>query len=231
MNRIVDARDPLAPTLASRLWFGFCSNIAATVSVLGFSYRYEGVRNIPKSGPLLVLANHQSFLDPPMVALPFQRHLIFLARKTLFRNRFLGWLYRSLHAVPLDQEGVGKEGIRTVSEQLALGQAVLVFPEGARTPDGAMHPLKPGVHLLIRKSRAPILPVGIAGAYDAWPVHQKFPNFAPLFLPARKGTCAVSIGEPFESGPLADMPREQATQILFDRIAEVQQRAEKLRRR
>ncbi|MBX9679458.1 MAG: 1-acyl-sn-glycerol-3-phosphate acyltransferase [Gemmataceae bacterium] len=231
MNQEVAPHDPFAPTAAARLWFGACAQVAAAVSVLGFSYRYEGIRNVPKSGPLLVLANHQSFLDPPMVALAFRRHLVFLARKTLFRNMFLGWLFRSLHGVPIDQQGVGKEGIRTVSEQLKMGKAVLVFPEGARSPNGLMQPLKPGIHLLIRKTRAPILPIGVAGPYDAFPVHQAIPSFAPLFLPARKGTCAVSIGKPFESDSLADMSRDDALQIISDRISEMQQRAEKIRRR
>lgn len=225
------SQDGINTSAASRLWYAGWSNLAAIVTTLGFSFRHEGMNNVPKTGPLLVLANHQSFLDPPLVGIALRRRVIFLARKTLFRNPFFGWFIRSLNSVPIDQEGVGKEGIRTVAEQLNLGKAVIVFPEGARTPDGVMHPFKPGVHLLIRKTRAPILPVGVAGAFDAWPLHQAAPTWAPMFLPARKGTVAVSIGKPFDSNELADMPREEALKVLFDRIAQVQQRAEKLRRK
>src|SRR5206468_936389 len=95
--------------------------------------------------------------------------------------------------------GVGKEGIRTILEQLQAGRAVLVFPEGSRTPDGKIHPLRPGIQLLIKRTQAPIVPIGIAGAYDALPIGRSYPHFAPLFLPAEKATIAVAIGRPLDS--------------------------------
>lgn len=231
MNEPESGRDGLAPSMASQLWYRTCYLAASAGSVLGLSYRHEGVANVPSSGPVLVLANHQSFLDPPLVGLAVRRPLIYLARKTLFRNAVFRWLIRSLNAVPIDQDGVGKEGMRTISDQLRMGKAVLVFPEGTRTPDGKMHALKPGIHLLMRRSRVQILPVGIAGAFQAWPVSRRLPRLAPLFLPAGDATCAVSIGKPFDSAPLAEMRREEALKVLFDRIAAVQSRAEALRRR
>src|SRR5687767_272938 len=95
---------------------------------LGFSLRLQGQHNMPSSGPALVVANHQSFLDPLLVGLAAYRPLVYLARKTLFRNRYFGAMIRHLNAVPIDQEGIGKEGIRTILEQLQLGKAVVVFP-------------------------------------------------------------------------------------------------------
>jgi len=136
-----------------------------------------------------------------------------------------------LNAVPIDQEGIGKEGIRTILEQLQLGKAIVVFPEGSRTPDGQIHPLKAGIHLLIKRAQAPIVPVGIAGAYQAWPCWRAYPIPAPLFLPACPGTIAVSLGEPLDSGRYADLPRQQALQELSHKIQNEHQRAEKLRRR
>jgi 1-acyl-sn-glycerol-3-phosphate acyltransferase len=197
---------------------------------LGFSFRYAGTRHMPKSGPVLVVANHQSFVDPWIVGLAVKRRLTYLARKTLFRNRLFAALIRSLNAVPIDQEGVGKEGIRTVVEQLRDGNAVLVFPEGSRTPDGLMHPLRPGIHLLIKRSLAPVLPVGIAGAYDAWPIWRPYPIPAPLFLPAARGTIAVVIGPPLRSERFAALTREGAVTELGEAIRAVQNRAEELRR-
>src|SRR5262245_2125718 len=125
---------------------------------LGFSYRFAGTAHVPKKGPALVIANHQSFLDPWIVGMAVKRPLTYLARKTLFRNRLFAAMIRSVNAVPIDQEGVGKEGIRAVLEALEKGQAVLVFPEGSRTPDGVMHELRPGIQLLIKRARAPIVP-------------------------------------------------------------------------
>ncbi|MCS7044765.1 MAG: 1-acyl-sn-glycerol-3-phosphate acyltransferase [Gemmataceae bacterium] len=224
------AADGVITSLAADLWFHFCRVVSAHVYVLGFSLRVEGGNNLPRSGPVLAIANHQSFLDPVAIGLASPRRLIYLARKTLFRNWFFSWLIRSLNAVPIDQEGIGIDGLRTVRDQLALGKAVLVFPEGERTPTGSMVPLKPGIHLLMRKTRMAIVPVGIAGAYHAWPRWRSYPLPAPVFCPPRPGAMAVSIGKPLDSQRWANAPREQVLTELFAAIANQQRRAEKLRR-
>ncbi|MBI3822342.1 MAG: (d)CMP kinase [Planctomycetes bacterium] len=198
---------------------------------LAFSIRKQGMRNMPWTGPALLISNHQSYLDPLIVGLVARRPLVYLARRTLFRNPYFGWMIRSMNAVPIDQEGIGLDGIRTILVQLQRGRPVLVFPEGRRTDDGAMLPLKPGVHLLIKRTQAPIVPVGIAGAYGAWPIWRKYPWPAPLFLPAGPGTISVSLGKPLDASRYAAMPREEALQELFDKIHTEQQRAENIRRK
>jgi len=203
----------------------------AIVMNVGFSARTRGRTNVPPSGPVLIVANHQSFLDPAVVGIAIRRHLCFLARKTLFRHRAFAWLIRHLNAVPVDQEGVGIGGLRTILHQLKAGQAVVVFPEGHRTADGKLQELKPGVHLLIEKARAPIVPVGIAGTFDAWPRWSPVPIPAPLFLPAEKGTIAVCVGKPLSPDHFTNLPRDQALALLAGHLAAVQQQAEKLRRR
>src|SRR4051812_43478804 len=85
-------------------WYEFCKGLAYSAFALGFSLRTEGGRNIPRKGPALLIANHQSFLDPALVGVASPRHLRYLARKTLFRHPAFTWLIRSLHAVPVDQE-------------------------------------------------------------------------------------------------------------------------------
>lgn len=202
-----------------------------TLFTLGFSLRMQGQRNMPWSGPALVIANHQSFLDPLLIGLVARRPLVYLARRTLFRNRFFGAMIRSFNAVPIDQEGIGLDGIRTVLEQLRLGKAIVIFPEGARTEDGEMQPLKAGIHLLIKRTQVPIVPVGITGAYHAWPIWRPYPIPAPLFMPAAPGNISVSLGQPVDSARFAKMPREQALHELFDMIKNEQLRAERLRRR
>ena len=145
----------MPPALISA-WYECAYWISAFGFSWAFSLRGEGGRNVPSSGPALLIANHQSFLDPVLVGMASPRHLRFLARKTLFRHRVFAWLIRSLHAVPVDQEGVAKEGLKAILAQLKAGQAVLVFPEGERTPEGSMVPFKPGVQLLIKRARAPL---------------------------------------------------------------------------
>ena len=171
----------------------FSRTIAATGFGLGFSLRWDGYRHVPRKGPVLIVANHQSFLDPPAIGLALPRRVVYLARKNLFEHPVFGALIRGLNAVPIDQDGIGKEGLKTVLGELRRGHAVLVFPEGARSPDGRIGELRPGIHLLIKKTSAPILPVGIAGAYHAWPIWRKYPIPSPLFLPPTERTIAVSV--------------------------------------
>lgn len=204
--------------------------LSITGLTVGFSYRYEGRRNIPREGPALLLANHQSFFDPSIVGSTTRRHLCFLARKTLFRGPF-GALIRRLNAVPVDQEGVAKEGLKTILEQLKAGQAVLVFPEGERTATGEVQTLKPGVLLLIKRIAAPIIPIGIAGAFDALPRSRKWPKLSPFFLPTTGADIAVSVGEPIPAERYRVMPRAQVLAELQGELERVKERAERLRRK
>jgi 1-acyl-sn-glycerol-3-phosphate acyltransferase len=196
-----------------------------------FSYRAEGHENMPGEGPALVIANHQSFIDPVLVGLAVRRHLCYLARKTLWEHWFFRLIAGGFNPVPVNQEGFAREGLKIVWDQLDNGRAVLIFPEGERTADGKVHELRPGIHLLIKKIEMPIVPVGIAGAYEAWPRWRPYPLPAPLFWPAKKGAIGVSIGKPINSECLRDKPREQVLDDLFARIKEVYERAERLRRK
>src|SRR5262245_36708030 len=169
-------------TLLSDLRYDFGYVVTSVSLTLGFGLRAHGSRHVPLRGPALLVANHQSFLDPILVGLASRRRLYYLARKTLFRNPVFGWLIRAFNAVPIDQEGVGKEGLKAILGLLGAGRAVVVFPEGSRTRDGQMDELKPGVQLLLKRATTPVLPVGIAGAYEAWPISRQYPLPAPLFL-------------------------------------------------
>jgi 1-acyl-sn-glycerol-3-phosphate acyltransferase len=214
-----------------RPWYDFYWWLSLTTLTIGSSLRIEGHKYVPSRGPALLIANHQSFLDPIMVGLASSRRLCFLARKTLFDNRLFGWFLRSLNAVPIDQQGFAREGLKTILEQLQAGQAVLVFPEGERTPHGKMLPLRPGIHLLIKKVEMPIIPIGLAGAYDAWPRWQRYPIPAPVFLPPWRGTLAVTVGPPLDSRAFAGMPREEVLNRLYNELLKRNERAERLRRK
>jgi 1-acyl-sn-glycerol-3-phosphate acyltransferase len=198
---------------------------------LGFSYRFEGRRNVPRTGPALLLSNHESFFDPLIVGSAARRHLCFLARKTLFRNKYFGALISRVNAVPVDQEGIAKEGLKAILERLKAGEAVLVFPEGERTWTGEVQPLKPGVLLLIKRTSAPIVPVGLAGAFQALPRTRKWPKFSPLCLPPTGSDIAVSIGQPIPAERYRDMPRDEVLAELFGELKRAKARAQRLRRK
>src|SRR5207247_3249381 len=97
-------------------------------------------------------------------------------------HKCLANLMTRLHALPIDNKGLGKEGLILTLEALDKGKAVLVFPEGERTHTGLIEPFQPGISLLIKRIKAPIVPIAIAGAYDAFPRTTILPQPAPLFL-------------------------------------------------
>ncbi len=213
------------------LWYELTWFVSFTGFTLGNSLRVEGRENFPMQGPALVITNHQSFWDPLLNGLSTRRHQSFVARRTLFNNRLFAWLINRLNAVPINQEGVAKEDIKAILRKLQEGRAVVVYPEGGRTHDGKLGELQPGIVLLIKRVQAPIVPVAIAGAYNAWPRTSRLPRLSPLFMPANDATIAVSVGKPLDGRRFTHMPREQILQELFGELKKVEQRAEKLRRK
>ena len=156
-------------SLPNRLWYQFLRWLIYLAGILAYGVRYSGRVNIPKTGPVLVVSNHQSHFDPPLVGAGCWRRMNYLARKTLFHFAPLGWLIRSLDAIPIDRDGLGLNGIKESLRRLKRGEMVLIFPEGTRTRDGEMAPFRPGFTVLAARSKAWILPVAIEGAFDAWP--------------------------------------------------------------
>lgn len=217
-------------TFRSRLWYDTAKWSTKILASTCFGLRTEGGSRVPATGPALVIANHQSFLDPAIIANASRRRLRFFARKTLFDNPVFGRMIASLGAVPVDQEGIAKEGLKILLNLLEQGEAVVVFPEGERSPDGHMQALKPGILLVVKRLAPPIVPVGIAGAFDFYPRDATFPRFAPIFIPReRLEGVAVSVGKPIDSRIYQGMSREETLSALFDEIARMKTRAEKLR--
>lgn len=157
--------------------------------------RCHGQSLMPANGPALICANHQSFLDPVLVGTALRRPLNYLARETLFRFP-LGPLIRGLNAIPLDRDGGGMSGLREALRRLHEGEAVVVFPEGTRTADGELQPLQPGVAVLARRSKAPLVPIGIDGAFDVFPRGALLP---------RPGVVDLVVGPPIPAERAASL--------------------------
>jgi 1-acyl-sn-glycerol-3-phosphate acyltransferase len=215
----------------SALWYEANFWTVWTGFTFGFSYRSEGCHHMPRSGPVLVIANHESFLDPLAVGLAVRRRIHFLARKTLFRQPTFGSFLRSVGTVPVDQEGIAKEGIRTCIDLLRADKAILVFPEGERTLTGKMLPFKPGIALVLKRIPATIVPVGVAGAFEAYPRGQAVPRLSPLFWRPTGAAIAASVGKPIPPEYYAHMSREQILEVLFDKVHAQVQAAEKIVRK
>lgn len=157
-----------------------------------FRYRAFGMRHVPRTGGVLLVSNHQSFLDPVLVGLPLPRECHYMARDTLFNNRWFGWLISYLNAFPVKRGTADTGAIKETIRRLRGGYAVLTFPEGTRTRDGRIGPMRAGVVLVARKTQVPIVPTLILGAYEAWPRTAKLPRprrmlvaFGPPLYPHR----------------------------------------------
>jgi 1-acyl-sn-glycerol-3-phosphate acyltransferase len=144
---------------------------------LGLFYvrlRVSGVHSFPARGAVLLLSNHQSFLDPPFLGVSIPRQARYAARSTLFRGFFANYI-TYMGAIALDREGASAKGLRESLKALGARQALIYFPEGTRTPDGKIGTLQRGTGLLIRRSGASVVLAGIAGAYEAWPRRSPVP--------------------------------------------------------
>ncbi|MGV3771559.1 MAG: lysophospholipid acyltransferase family protein [Verrucomicrobiales bacterium] len=133
--------------------------------------------HMPMEGPALVVSNHASYLDPPLVGCGVKRAMCFMGRESLFRFPVMGAILRSWNSIPIDRDGGGAGGLRAVLEKLNEGHAVMLFPEGTRTATGEMQPARSGVGLVVIKSEAAVVPVKVLGTFEAYSRNQKIPRF------------------------------------------------------
>jgi 1-acyl-sn-glycerol-3-phosphate acyltransferase len=153
-----------------------------------FRLEGRGSEHVPRNGPVLLVANHSSFLDPPLVGGVAPRPLSFMAKAELFRVPLLGPLISRLNARPVRREGADASALRTALRILQEGGVLLMFPEGTRGPEGMLREPKPGAAMLAVLSGAAVVPVFIQGSGRAWPRGQRLPRPAKVI---------VTFGKPF----------------------------------
>ncbi len=169
--------------------YWFVLNLTRIIARLFYRYRVVNPERLIENGGALLVSNHVSFFDPPCVAIAFKNHINFLARKTLFDNKFFGWLIGRLNAVPVDQERPDFTSLKKIIALLKSGERVLIFPEGERSDDGHLGQSQPGVGLVIAKSKVPVLPLRIFGNYEAYPRGAKWPKLSKV---------TIVVGEPLD---------------------------------
>ena len=153
--------------------FSTARAIARLVTTLWFDIKVHGVRNIPMKGGVLIVANHQSYIDPAAIGAHVRRMTNYVGKSELFEKPLANWVNRSMGAFPVRQ-GEGDIGaVREAIKRLKEGAALVLFPEGSRTFDGELQPIAPGVGLIAKKAGVPVVPCVIEGSFDAWPRGQK----------------------------------------------------------
>lgn len=137
--------------------------------------RVEGLENLPMEGGAVLAANHQSFADILLLGGFVPRHVAFVARDTLANWRWLGYVMRQCGAVLVKRGSSDRKALRGMVDHLERGDLVAIFPEGTRTRDGRLSEFKGGALLAARMAGVPIVPVGIRGAFTAWPRGRPIP--------------------------------------------------------
>jgi 1-acyl-sn-glycerol-3-phosphate acyltransferase len=141
-----------------------------------FGLRLVGIEHIPREGPVVIAPNHQTYADPPLVTIPVRRPVYYMAWSHLFEIPIFNRFIRLLRAFPVDIEARDARATREAVRLLQNGAALMIFPEGERTPDGRVQRFKPGAFRLAVSVKAPVLPVTIVGGDHAWPPGRILPR-------------------------------------------------------
>lgn len=207
------------PLSRNALWW-ICQSAMQVVFCVWLRYRARGIEGLPSEGGALFLINHQSFLDPLLAGLPLRRPVSFLARDSLFRVPVIGWILRNTYVMPINREAASTASLREAIRRLDHNFYVGIFPEGTRTTTGEVGRLKPGFLALMRRSKVPVYPVGIAGAFQA------LPKGAWFLRPVK---VRVVFGAELSPDELARFDKRQEAELLSyirDRMLACQHEAE-----
>ncbi len=191
-------------------------NVAQRLALRAFSrLTVAGMERVPASGPLIIVANHQSNIDPPLIGAVFPRRVWFLAKEGIFQHPVANWFLRSWGAFPLRRGETDIRAFRWIMDKLSQGEVVMLFPEGTRNP-GAMREAQPGVSQLALKMNVPLVPIGITGT-------ERFSTVFRVFNPT--GTLRITVGEPFtlppSKGRQTPEQLESLTSAIMAHIAEL----------
>ena len=153
---------------------------AVMTPVLRVTYRVrvEGREHLPEQGPVILAANHRSFLDSIFLPLVIGRRVTFVAKAEYFDDRKTAWFFRGLGQIPIRRSGgsASQGALDAATEVLQAGGVFGIYPEGTRTRDGYTHRGHTGVARLARRTGAPIVPVGLVGTDDCQPTDKKMPR-------------------------------------------------------
>jgi 1-acyl-sn-glycerol-3-phosphate acyltransferase len=160
----------------------------------------------------IIASNHVSNYDPPILAISWPEEVHFLAREGLFKNAAFGWLIRKLNAHPVSGDAGDVTVFKTICSLLAEGKKVILFPEGTRGRKDALGVLKPGVAMLVSRSKAAVVPAYVHGTFYIWNRQSR--------LPKLWGKTACVFGTPILWEQFAHLGKKEAQAALTASLAD-----------
>ena len=197
-------------------WFYYVAKVLLRVLFSLLTRReVKGKENVPSEGPVLVVANHLNFNDPPLLGISLGREAIFMAKEELFRSRFVAYFVTGFGSFPVHRGKLDMKAMHQAEQVLADGRALVMFPEATRSKTARLQPAFPGSALLAMRSGVPVLPVGIAGTE----------RIRGVTWILRRPHITVNIGRPFYlpplNGKLTKAELAEQTNFIMERIAEL----------
>ena len=161
-----------------------CVSYLLVFPIFRFLFRGKtlGISNLPKRGGVVIVSNHGSHLDPPILGHALGRPVAFMAKSELFNVPILSFIISACGAYPVKRGAGDREAIRNASSRLSEGWATGVFLDGTRQENGRVNDPKPGAALLAARTGSPILPVAIVNSHRAFPKGSLLPRFIPIHL-------------------------------------------------
>lgn len=200
----------------SALFYGLLWLVVRGWARLYFGFRVEGTEHVPRTGGVLVAANHASYLDIPILGCGAPRRLWYMGRRDLFPVPGFKWVFRALGWIPIRPDRLDRQGFSAAIELIRNGKAVVIYPEGGRTVTGHLRHGKPGVGLIVAQTQCPVVPVYIDGTFNAMPPGSGWP---------RPRRITVRFGEALQFAPVAEGQErvfyQEVSRQVMARIAEL----------
>ena len=149
---------------------------------MAFGVETTGREHVPATGPAILAANHASFLDPFLIAMRARRPVRYLVSNEFYADRRFRALLRWFGTIPVGGDVGMVRSFRRVAEVVERGELLGIFPEGGITRDGAMRPFRNGAAVIALRMGVPIVPIHVAGTFEALPRHARWPRFVPVRL-------------------------------------------------
>ncbi len=195
--------------------YGSCRIFLQAYFRLRHGLRVYGAENVPREGGVIIVSNHASFLDPPLIGCSlWHRNVCFMARDTLFQHAFGRWWANAVGVLPINRDKGDIRALKQAMKVVQHGDVLCLFPEGTRTRNGMLQAAKQGIGFLIEKSAVPVVPVFLQGTFQA------LPRGARMARPAK---ISVTFGAPLlpaEIGRFGNDPerRQKIADLIMARI-------------